>query len=168
MQRSCKRNSAAWTRCCEPLCRDTGEAMHQNLADRFEKAAFFDPLAVRRDELKGLHGNTHIPQVIARPPPCTKMTATTRYRDIATFSTGRSRRSRYCDGRHNQRRVAGARLPASSRGLSKHRTRSAAPLQHAEAGAPPLHVVGDPRVIDYYQRTLFNRRLGTTEPGRRR
>ncbi|HTY38670.1 MAG TPA: beta-L-arabinofuranosidase domain-containing protein [Bacteroidota bacterium] len=34
------------------------------LARRFEKRAFLDPLIAQRDELKGLHVNTHIPQVI--------------------------------------------------------------------------------------------------------
>ena len=37
--------------------------------DRFTKKRFFNPLALRRDELRGLHVNTHIPQVIARRPP---------------------------------------------------------------------------------------------------
>ena len=32
--------------------------------DRFTKKRFFNPLALRRDELRGLHVNTHIPQVI--------------------------------------------------------------------------------------------------------
>ena len=33
--------------------------------DRFTKKSFFNPLAMRRDELRGLHSNTHIPQVLA-------------------------------------------------------------------------------------------------------
>ncbi len=33
--------------------------------DRFPKKRFINPLALRRDELRGLHVNTHIPQVIA-------------------------------------------------------------------------------------------------------
>ena len=37
--------------------------------DRFQKKSFINPLALRRDELRGLHVNTHIPQVIARRPP---------------------------------------------------------------------------------------------------
>ena len=43
----------------------TGKREYLNLAKRFDKKWFFDPLAAHRDELKGLHVNTHIPQVIA-------------------------------------------------------------------------------------------------------
>ena len=35
------------------------------VGDRFQKKSFLNPLAARRDELRGLHVNTHIPQVIA-------------------------------------------------------------------------------------------------------
>ena len=35
------------------------------VAQRFDKKSFLEPLAAHRDELKGLHVNTHIPQVIA-------------------------------------------------------------------------------------------------------
>ena len=43
----------------------TGKREYLNLAKRFDKKWFFDPLAAHHDELKGLHVNTHIPQVIA-------------------------------------------------------------------------------------------------------
>lgn len=33
--------------------------------DGFQKKSFINPLASRRDELRGLHVNTHIPQAIA-------------------------------------------------------------------------------------------------------
>ena len=35
------------------------------VGDRFQKKSFINPLALRRDELRGLHVNTHIPQAIA-------------------------------------------------------------------------------------------------------
>src|ERR1051326_8023169 len=43
----------------------TGQRNYLGTVRRFEKASFYDPLAERRDQLKGLHVNTHIPQVIA-------------------------------------------------------------------------------------------------------
>ena len=43
----------------------TGKQRYLAVAQRFDKKAFFEPLADHRDELKGLHANTHIPQVIA-------------------------------------------------------------------------------------------------------
>jgi len=42
----------------------TGKPYYLDMAGLFEKRMFFDPLAAHRDELKGLHANTHIPQVI--------------------------------------------------------------------------------------------------------
>lgn len=42
----------------------TGDPDHLALARRFEKRSFLDPLIDHRDQLKGLHANTHIPQVI--------------------------------------------------------------------------------------------------------
>jgi uncharacterized protein len=42
----------------------TGDPDHVALARRFEKRSFLDPLIDHRDQLKGLHANTHIPQVI--------------------------------------------------------------------------------------------------------
>ncbi len=62
----------------------TGKPMHQNLAERFEKTAFFDPLVGHRDELEGVHGNTHIPQVIGAARRY-EMTGEQRYHDIASY-----------------------------------------------------------------------------------
>ncbi len=42
----------------------TGDPDLLALARRFEKRSFLDPLIDHRDQLKGLHVNTHIPQVI--------------------------------------------------------------------------------------------------------
>ena len=42
----------------------TGKDHYAVVGDRFTKKRFFNPLALRRDELRGLHVNTHIPQVI--------------------------------------------------------------------------------------------------------
>ena len=42
----------------------TGDPAHLALTRRFEKRSFIDPLIDHKDQLKGLHVNTHIPQVI--------------------------------------------------------------------------------------------------------
>ncbi len=42
----------------------TGDERWAKVGDRFTKKRFFNPLALRRDELRGLHVNTHVPQVI--------------------------------------------------------------------------------------------------------
>ena len=47
------------------LAAETNNARWAKFGDRFQKKSFINPLAARRDELQGLHVNTHIPQVIA-------------------------------------------------------------------------------------------------------
>ncbi len=76
----------------------TGKEEYLEVAQRFDKKQFFDPLAAHRDELKGLHVNTHIPQVIAAARYY-ELTGDRRYRDIAEyfFDEVVSERS-YCTG----------------------------------------------------------------------
>jgi DUF1680 family protein len=52
--------------------------------DRFNKKEFITPLALRRDELRGLHMNTHVPQVIGAGRRY-ELTNDPRFRDVADF-----------------------------------------------------------------------------------
>ena len=68
--------------------------------DRFQKKSFINPLASRQDQLRGLHVNTHIPQVIAAARRY-EISGDSRFRDVAEYfffevSTARS----YGYGRH--------------------------------------------------------------------
>ena len=76
----------------------TGKPYYLHVAQRFDKKWFFDPLASHRDELKGLHVNTHIPQVIAAARYY-ELTGDRYYRDIAEYFWDEvvSER-RYCTG----------------------------------------------------------------------
>ena len=76
----------------------TGKERYLEVAQRFDKKQFFDPLAAHRDELKGLHVNTHIPQVIAAAR-LYELTGDRRYRDISEYFWDEvvSQRS-YCTG----------------------------------------------------------------------
>src|SRR5208283_4407656 len=76
----------------------TGRAEYLDLAKRFDKKWFFDPLAAHRDELKGLHVNTHVPQVIAAAR-LYELTGDKRYWNIADYFWNEvtSERS-YCTG----------------------------------------------------------------------
>src|SRR5947207_15957653 len=62
----------------------TGKEYYLAIAQRFDKKQFFDPLAAHRDELKGLHVNTHIPQVIAAAR-LYELTGDSYYRKIADY-----------------------------------------------------------------------------------
>ncbi|MFH9085601.1 beta-L-arabinofuranosidase domain-containing protein [Streptomyces sp. NPDC017673] len=65
------------------LCRQTGDARWLTVAQRFDHAAVFDPLAANQDALAGLHANTQVPKWIGAVREY-KATGVTRYRDIAT------------------------------------------------------------------------------------
>jgi DUF1680 family protein len=67
------------------LYQQTGDARWLAVAQRFDHAAVFDPLAAGRDALAGLHANTQVPKWIGAVREY-KATGTTRYRDIATHA----------------------------------------------------------------------------------
>lgn len=60
----------------------TGDQRWLTVAQRFDHAAVFDPLASNQDKLNGLHANTQVPKWIGAAREY-KATGTTRYRDIA-------------------------------------------------------------------------------------
>jgi DUF1680 family protein len=53
-------------------------------AHTFEQPGFLDPLAARRDELQGLHANTHVPKIIGAARMY-EVTGDRRYREIAEY-----------------------------------------------------------------------------------
>ena len=53
-------------------------------AHLFEQPGFLDPLAERRDELQGLHANTHVPKIIGAARMY-EVTGDRRYREIAEY-----------------------------------------------------------------------------------
>lgn len=64
------------------LYQQTGDARWLTVAQRFDHAAVFGPLAAGTDSLNGLHANTQVPKWIGAAREY-KATGTTRYRDIA-------------------------------------------------------------------------------------
>lgn len=60
----------------------TGDSRWLTVAQRFDHAAVFDPLAADQDRLNGLHANTQVPKWIGAAREY-QATGTTRYRDIA-------------------------------------------------------------------------------------
>ncbi|MFJ4328527.1 beta-L-arabinofuranosidase domain-containing protein [Streptomyces tricolor] len=67
------------------LYQQTGDARWLTVAQRFDHAAVFDPLAANQDRLSGLHANTQVPKWIGAAREF-KATGTARYRDIATHA----------------------------------------------------------------------------------
>jgi len=65
------------------IYQQTGDGRWLTVAQRFDHAAVFNPLAAGQDQLNGLHANTQVPKWIGAAREY-KATGTTRYRDIAT------------------------------------------------------------------------------------
>ncbi len=142
----------------------TGKAEYLHLAERFDKKGFFDPLAAHRDELKGLHVNTHVPQVIAAAR-LYEVTGDKRYWNIADYFWDEvtSERS-YCTGGTSNFELWRSEPGVLSTQLSPHTAEDCCVYnmlkltRHLFAWSPQA------RYMDYYERVLFNHRMGTIDP----
>jgi hypothetical protein len=134
--------------------------------DRFTKKRFVNPLALRQDQLTGLHVNTHVPQVIAAARRY-EISGDPRFHDVADFfywtvTTGRS----YVTGGTSN----GESWQMPPRQLAAELKRSVATAEcccsynmmkltrHLYSWNP------DPHYFDYFERTLLNERIGTIHP----
>ncbi len=142
----------------------TGKQDYLDLAQRFDKKQFFDPLAAHRDELKGLHVNTHIPQVIAAARYY-ELTGDRRYRDIAEYFWNEvvSERS-YCTGGTSNRESWNTDPGKLSTELGPDTTECCCAYNMMKLTRHLFGWFPDARLMDYYERTLFNHRLGTINP----
>jgi len=144
----------------------TNEERWAKAGDRFTKKVFFNPLALRRDELRGLHVNTHIPQVIGAARRY-EISGDMRFHDVADyfFYEVSTARSYVTNGTSN-----GEGWLAPPRQLAAELKQSSATAEcccaynmlkltrHLYSWNP------DPRLFDYYERTLLNHRIGTIQP----
>ena len=142
----------------------TGKAEYLNLAQRFDKKGFFDPLAAHRDELKGLHVNTHVPQVIAAAR-LYELTGDKRYWNIADYFWNEvtSERS-FCTGGTSNFELWRSDPGVLSTQLSPQTAEDCCVYnmmkltRHLFAWSPQA------RYMDYHERVLFNHRMGTIDP----
>jgi len=139
----------------------TGKQQYLYLAGRFEKNMFLDPLAEHRDELKGIHANTHIPQVIGAARRY-ELTGEPRYRDIASFFFDAVTTERaYCTGGTSNDEFWRTPPGKLSTELGKHTEECCCGYNMLKLARHIFAWTANPRVMDYYERTLFNSRLGT-------
>ena len=119
----------------------TGKREYLDLARRFDKKWFFDALAAHRDELKGLHVNTHIPQVIAAAR-LYELTGDKRYWNIADYFWNEvtSERS-YCTGGTSNFELVEIRSRRPLNATEFTDSRRLLRLQHDEADAAPVQLV---------------------------
>jgi hypothetical protein len=141
----------------------TGKEQHLALGRRFDHKKFFDPLAEGKDELKGLHANTNIPKVIGAARGY-ELTGERRYHDIANYFWHEvvSQRT-YCTGgtsngegwQSDPGRFADQLGPAAEECCCGYNMLKL--TRHL------FSWTGEPATMDYYERTLFNSRLGTQD-----
>lgn len=142
----------------------TGNREYLDLAQRFDKKGFFDPLVAHRDELKGLHVNTHVPQVIAAAR-LYELTGDKRYWNIADYFWDEvtSERS-FCTGGTSNFELWRSDPGVLSTQLSSETAEDCCVYnmmkltRHLFAWSPQA------RYMDYYERVLFNHRMGTIDP----
>lgn len=142
----------------------TGKERYLHTASRFDHHAVFDPLAQYRDELTGLHANTNIPKMIGAARQY-EVTGNRRYHDIASFFWHEVSGLRtFCTGgtSYDEHWVGHAGELGNEVGQN---------MEECCCGYNMMkltrHIYGltaDPRTMDYYERTLFNSRLGTQDP----
>jgi DUF1680 family protein len=148
------------------LAAATNDARWAKVGDRFQKKAFLTPLAQRRDELRGLHMNTHVPQVIGAARRY-ELTGDARFHDVADFFwyTVSSARTYATGGASNNEHwlTSPGRLAAEWRTASHHQE-CCCSYNMMKLTRHLYSWTGDPRYFDYYERNLFNHRLGTIQP----
>jgi DUF1680 family protein len=148
------------------LAATTGDDRWGRVADRFQKKSFITPLALRRDELRGLHANTHIPQAIAAARRY-ELTGDARFQDVADFFFHEvsEARSYVTGGTSNAEGwLAGPRRLAAELASSPNTAECCCAYNMLKLSRHMYRWHPDPRYFDYYERLLLNHRIGTIRP----
>lgn len=148
------------------LAAATNDDRWAKAGDRYTKKSFFNPLALRRDELRGLHVNTHIP-IVTGAARRYEISGDIRFHDVADFFWYEvvTARTYVTAGTSS-----GEGWLVQPRMLAAERARSSATAEcccaynmlkltrHLYSWTP------NPSYFDYYERSLFNHRIGTIQP----
>jgi len=140
----------------------TGKTKYRDLAYRFEHKMIFDPLAANEDRLDGNHANTNIPKMIGAARGF-ELTGDSRYQQISqnfyrivtehhTYSTGGTSNGEMW---HASDAIATQLGPAAEECCCSYNMMK---LTRHLFGQQP-----DAKHFDYYERLLFNVRLGTQD-----
>ncbi len=140
----------------------TGDPRFAKTGDRFLKRRFLNPLALRRDELRGLHVNTHIPQVIAAARRY-EISDDQRFRDVAEFfwQTVVGTRTYATGGTsNNEGWLVGPNQLAAELKLGDATNECCCAYNMLKLTRHLYEWTADVRYFDYYERALYNHRLG--------
>jgi hypothetical protein len=139
----------------------TKKSRYIETARIFEQPGFLDPLAERRDELQGLHANTHVPKIIGAARMY-EVTGDRRYRQIAEYFLEEVLTARnYVIGNTSldeHWRTPPGQLKGS---LGWKNAECCVAYNLMKLGRLVFGWTADARWMDEYERSLFNCRLGT-------
>jgi DUF1680 family protein len=144
----------------------TGNDRWAKAGDRFTKKWFFNPLAMRRDMMTGLHVNTHIPQVIGAAKRY-EISGDMRFHDVADYFWYEiaTARSYVTEGTSNgEGWLAQPRMMAAELKRSVATAECCCSYNMLKLTRHLYGWKGEPGYFDYYERALFNHRLGTIQP----
>lgn len=141
----------------------TGDSQWLTVAQRFDHAAVFTPLASNQDQLDGLHANTQVPKWIGAAHEY-KQTGTSRYLDIArnawditvnhhSYAIGGNSQSEHF---HASDAIAGYLTSDTAEGCNTYNMLKL--TRELWATSPSANY------FDFYERALLNHLLGQQDP----
>ncbi|MEH1124066.1 beta-L-arabinofuranosidase domain-containing protein [Micromonospora sp. CPCC 206061] len=146
------------------IYQQTGDSRWLTVAQRFDHAAVFNPLASNQDQLNGLHANTQVPKWIGAAREY-KATGTTRYRDIATNAWNITVNAHtYVIGGNSQ--AEHFRPPNAIAGYLNTDTCEQCNTYNMLKLTQELWLIDPNRAayFDYYERALLNHLIGAQNP----
>jgi uncharacterized protein len=142
----------------------SGDARWRRVAQRFNRERIFGPLAAGRDELKGLHVNTTIPQIIGAARGY-ELAGDPHLHAVAGFfwHTVAERRC-YCTGGTSNGESWNTAPGVLAQELSGYTEESCVTYNMQKLTRHLYSWSADPRLGDYYERTFYNGILGMQHP----
>jgi hypothetical protein len=139
----------------------TGKQQYLSTAHLFEQPMFLDPLADHRDELRGLHANTHVPKVIGAARMY-ELTGETRYREIAQYFLEEVLTERCYAIANTSVGESWRSDPGNLKGsLEYHDAECCVAYNLMKLERHVFSWTGGARWMDAYERALWNCRMGT-------
>jgi DUF1680 family protein len=141
----------------------TKKQQYLRTARLFEQPIFLDPLAGRRDELKGLHVNTHVPKVIGAARMY-ELTGDRRYRGIAEYFLEDVLTERCYATANTSDGEGWTTAPGDLKGtLNFYDAECCVAYNLMKLERHAFGWSGDARWMDAYERQLWNCRMGTQD-----
>jgi DUF1680 family protein len=148
------------------LAATTGDDRWARTGDRFTKKVFFTPLALRSDQLQGLHMNTHVPEVIGAARRY-ELSSDYRFGDLSRFFFDTVTQSRmYATGgsSNNEHWLVQPDRLGDEIKVSAHHQECCCAYNMMKLTRHLYSWEPQARYMDYYERVLLNHRLGAIEP----